>query len=73
MVEATGAENRGIVERSDLTGFNWTEVPVALVEMGFMTNAEEDAQLAKAEYQQLLATAMADAVEEFFEIYPITK
>lgn len=73
VVEATGAENRGIVERSDLTGFNWTEVPVALVEMGFMTNAEEDAQLAKAEYQQLLATAMADAVEEFFEIYPITK
>lgn len=71
VVEATGAENRGIVERSDLTGFNWTEVPVALVEMGFMTNAEEDAQLAKVEYQQALAAAMADAVEEYFEIYPI--
>ena len=33
--ESTGARDRGIVEREDLTGFNWSEVPVILVEMGF--------------------------------------
>ena len=35
-------ENRGVVERNDLTGFNWSVVPVILVEMGFQSNVEED-------------------------------
>ncbi len=36
---------RGVVERSDFTGFNWADVPVALVELGFMTNPVEDRRL----------------------------
>ena len=36
----------GIQERSDFTGFNWADVPVILVELGFMTNPVEDRALA---------------------------
>jgi len=38
----TGARNLGLVERSDLTGFNWANVPAILVECGFMTNPSDD-------------------------------
>ena len=45
MVEATGAESDGIFRRDTYTGLNWSEVPSILVEMGFMTNEEEDYKL----------------------------
>ena len=45
MVEATGAESDGIFRRDSYTGLNWSEVPSILVEMGFMTNEEEDYKL----------------------------
>ncbi|HEX4746263.1 MAG TPA: N-acetylmuramoyl-L-alanine amidase, partial [Gaiellaceae bacterium] len=39
---ALGFPDRGLQERADFTGFNWSDVPVILVEMGFMTNPTED-------------------------------
>lgn len=51
VAETTGAKNRGIMPRSDMTGFNFSEVPTVLIEMGFMTNPEEDALLETDEYQ----------------------
>ena len=30
-------KNNGVVERDDMTGFNWSKVPVILVEMGFLS------------------------------------
>src|SRR4051812_742542 len=41
VVRSTGAANIGLLFRSDLTGFNWANVPVILVECGFMTNLAE--------------------------------
>lgn len=46
LVRVLGFPDRGIQERSDFTGFNWADVPVVLVELGFMTNAREDRALA---------------------------
>lgn len=62
---ATGTGGRGLSERSDLSGFNWSKVPVVLVELGFMTNPEEDERLSEAEYQQKLAAGIADGIERF--------
>src|SRR2546423_6728051 len=41
VVLATGATDLGGVERSDLTGFNWSNVPAVVIEAGFMTNPRE--------------------------------
>ena len=46
---ALGFPDRGIRQRSDFTGFNWADVPVILVELGFMTNPVEDRALARAD------------------------
>ncbi len=47
----TKSKSRGIQETCDLTGFNWSRVPVILLEMGFMTNPEEDKLLNTDQYQ----------------------
>ena len=46
LVHALGWPDRGLVARGDLTGFNWSNVPAVLVEVGFLTNPGEDRQLA---------------------------
>ncbi|MDR3238652.1 MAG: N-acetylmuramoyl-L-alanine amidase [Clostridiales bacterium] len=61
-IEATGAKDRGIDPRSDMTGFNWSKVPVCLIEMGFMTNKREDQLLTSQEYQEKCAQGLADGV-----------
>ncbi|MFQ9309875.1 MAG: N-acetylmuramoyl-L-alanine amidase [Paraclostridium sordellii] len=53
----------GIVERGDLTGFNWSKVPVVLIEMGFMSNYSEDLMMSNPEYQRKLMQSVADGVE----------
>jgi len=58
LVLALGFPDRGLQERSDFTGFNWSDVPVILVEMGFMTNPTEDRQLATSAYRQRAAVGL---------------
>ena len=65
-VKSTGAKNRGTVKRSDMTGFNWSEVPVILVELGFMSNPEEDALMETEEYQTKMVSGIASGLERYF-------
>ena len=62
----TGAKNRGTVPRSDMTAFNFSEVPSVLIEMGFMTNPEEDARMQTEEYQALMVQGIADGIDSYF-------
>jgi N-acetylmuramoyl-L-alanine amidase len=64
---ATGAHDRGITPRSDLSGFNWSQVPSVLVEMGMMSNAGEDRKMATPAYQQELADGMANGIVAFLK------
>jgi N-acetylmuramoyl-L-alanine amidase len=65
LVRATGALDRGVVERRDITGFNWADVPVVLVETGFLSNRREATLLRSARYQQRVAGALARAAQRF--------
>ena len=65
LVRALGFPDRGLQERSDFTGFNWADVPVILVEMGFMTNPVEDRLLATAAYQSLAAAGLCRGALRF--------
>ena len=65
VVSATGAADRGVVRRSDLTGFNWANVPAVLVETGFLTNPGESRLLHSGAYQQRVARGITAGVAAF--------
>jgi N-acetylmuramoyl-L-alanine amidase len=65
VVRATGAKNVGILFRSDLTGFNWADVPAILVETGFMTNPAEARLLRSSPYQLRVARGLAAGAQAF--------
>ena len=65
LVRTTGAANRGLVARSDLTGFNWANVPVILVETGFMSNPTERRKLQSRTYQWRVARGLAAGTAAF--------
>ncbi|WP_102399596.1 N-acetylmuramoyl-L-alanine amidase family protein [Haloimpatiens massiliensis] len=62
LTKEVGIKNRGISIRDDMTGFNWSKVPVVLVEMGFLSNSKEDKLLNSTEYQAKIATALANGI-----------
>jgi N-acetylmuramoyl-L-alanine amidase len=65
VLASTGAANRGVVRRGDLTGFNWADVPAVLIETGFMTNPAESARLHSPAYQQKVALGLTRGVAAF--------
>jgi N-acetylmuramoyl-L-alanine amidase len=65
LVRALGFPDRGLQERPDFTGINWSNAPVILVEMGFMTNPTEDRLLATARYRQRAAVGLCRGTLRF--------
>ena len=44
-------------------------IPAVLVELGFITNKEDERHLTDPKYQKQLAAALADSIERYFEYY----
>lgn len=65
MVEETGAKSLGIYVRDSYSGLNWSEVPSILVEMGFMSNEEEDKKLCDSDYQMKLVAGMVRGIADY--------
>lgn len=55
----------GIKFRDDLSGFNWAKVPGVLLELGFMSNPEEDKKLSDPQYVNSLLQSVTDSVDEY--------
>ncbi|MDR0854005.1 MAG: N-acetylmuramoyl-L-alanine amidase [Clostridiales Family XIII bacterium] len=68
-LQETGAVSLGVIPRSDLSGFNWSTVPVCLIEMGFMTNYDEDLLMSTEDYQYRIAKGLADGIESWHNNY----
>ncbi|MCR4675325.1 MAG: N-acetylmuramoyl-L-alanine amidase [Lachnospiraceae bacterium] len=62
----TGLKNRGLSKRDDLTGTNWSTIPVTLIELGFMTNAYDDSYMANDSNQKVMAEGIADGIDDYF-------
>lgn len=65
LLEFTGANGIGAYADDEVTVLNWTEIPAALVEMGFMTNPMEDQRMSDPDYQNLLAQGIVYGIQDF--------
>ncbi|WP_310603503.1 N-acetylmuramoyl-L-alanine amidase [Anaerosporobacter sp.] len=64
--EKTGAKNRGTVARDDLTGTNWSTIPVIVLEMGFMSNPAEDKKMQQDAYQAKIVEGICDGIDAYY-------
>lgn len=63
---ATGFINKGIIYTDDMTGINWSTIPVTIVEMGFMTYETDDLKMADSNFQETMASGIADGIDAYF-------
>ena len=50
-----------------MTGINWSTIPVTIVEMGFMTNQNDDLKMADSAFQQTMAEGIANGIDAYFQ------
>ena len=64
----TGTKNRGVQKVDNSSAINWCEIPVSVVEMGFLSNPDEDRRLQTEDYQKKIVDGISDAIDRYFAV-----
>lgn len=59
------AESRDSVYDT-MTGINWSQIPVVILEMGFMTNQQDDTNMSDATYRELMVDGIVDGINAYY-------
>ena len=68
-----GFDNLGIQYYDNMTGINWSRLPVMILEMGFMTNESDDRRMEDPEEQKMMVSGIADGIDVYFGLDPDRK
>ncbi len=65
-VAATGFKKQYVWETDTMTGINWANVPSTIIEMGYMSNATDDANMSNETMQQQMVIGIANGIDNYF-------
>ena len=71
VIELTEAPDHGISYRGDITGFNWSKIPVTLIECGYLSNKNEDLLLQTEEYKLIIVEGIVQGMIDYFSGQPM--
>ena len=63
---ATGMADQGVQSNDTMTGINWSKIPVMILEMGFMSNKQDDLNMADEAYRAKMVTGIADGIDSYY-------
>lgn len=67
LMDAISAKNRGVIKRPLLAVLRYTNMPAVLVELGFVSNPNEEAKLRTDSYMDTAASAIVRGIKQFVD------
>ncbi|MDO4619181.1 MAG: N-acetylmuramoyl-L-alanine amidase [Lachnospiraceae bacterium] len=67
LIASTGQEDRGYMNGDALAAFNWSEIPVATIQVGYISNADEEGFVTGYSGQSRIVTGIADGIDSYFQ------
>lgn len=64
--KVTGFDNQGVYITDEMSGINWATMPVTIVEMGYMTNENDDLKMADSRFESMMVKGIADGIDNYF-------
>ena len=64
---STTADRLGIYQTDKIVFLNYAKMPAVTVQLGFLSNAEEDKKLAQGYYQEQLAEGLTEGIDAYFK------
>ncbi len=62
----TGMQNLGIQMNDTMTGINWSKIPVIILELGFMTNKQDDLNMADPDYRMKMSDGIVEGINTYY-------